>query len=158
MHTSNGAETFHGTIIVIFQRENKDGQPLQQPLQFFKKFKGPLFSLDVSYLSEPQINLIPIRFSSLELESRAHLLSSDYSDVWFLSNYLYHALLNPSNTDNQSENVVESSTDECPILSVVEKNETAQKARDPTVLPTWSATRSLVISHSDSTNIQHSLV
>lgn len=91
INTPTGSDTFHGTIIVIFQRD-ENGVLLNEPLCFTREPGKPLLSLSVSYLPEPTIKLTPIKFTNFELHTRDDRLSQDFTNTWFLSNFLTQVL------------------------------------------------------------------
>ena len=59
---------------------------MNKPLEIPKQLTTLPFSFKVEYLEEPIISQKPIRFESLELGKRKHLISSDYTRIWAVSN------------------------------------------------------------------------
>ena len=94
--TPNGQNTFHGTVIVINQR-NVDGEkvqvgkePVNQPLVIPEKLKSDSrLAFDVKYLPELEVTKAkPIRFESCQLGKRKQLVSKYYTHYWALASFL----------------------------------------------------------------------
>ena len=58
--TPYGQNTFHGTVIVIFQRETEDGVPMNPPLKIPIKLPSKPLKMTLEYLEEPVIQQKPI--------------------------------------------------------------------------------------------------
>ena len=68
--TPTGQNTFHGTVVVMNQRD-QDGELINKPL-LFQKSQSLSKSLDVRYLNEPVIKQKPIRFHEYQ-HSKQHM-------------------------------------------------------------------------------------
>ena len=59
--TAYGQNTLHGTILVLFQR-NEDGELINPPLKIPMKLPANPVKMKIQYCDEPEIKLTPIRF------------------------------------------------------------------------------------------------
>ena len=94
--TAFGQNTTHGTVMVIFQEEDGDGQPINTPLQIPQKALSQ--KLEIAYREEPVINPQAIRFDTYEFDKNSHLLlDMEREDhVWALGCYLSNAINTPA--------------------------------------------------------------
>lgn len=164
--TPTGQGTFHGTVVVINQQD-EDGELMNQPLVIPEKplSQTPL-AFEMNLLQEPIINPLPLRFDSYMIGKRNNLISQDFTHTWALANYLAtndnkeSTTAEPELADEQSqdseENLgqAESSNDRNQndsILSIKEqmpKMPKPEKVAKEDVMPTWAATKSLLLSQS----------
>ena len=170
--TPNGQNTFHGTVIVINQR-NVDGEPVNQPLVIPEKLKSDSrLAFDVKYLPELEVTKAkPIRFESYQLGKRKQLVSKDYTHCWALASFLATHEDSKSTDDANVQTVeqqglsedqgiqsIDTSEIESPdnqgaqsldksIISVSVKTDERKRLAKKDVMPTWAATRSLLLSN-----------
>ena len=170
--TPNGQNTFHGTVIVINQR-NVDGEPVNQPLVITEKLKSDSrLAFDVKYLPELEVTKAkPIRFESYQLGKRKKLVSKDYTHCWALASFLATHEDSKSTDDANVQTVeqqglsedqdiqsIDTSEIESPdnqgaqsldksIISVSVKTDERKRLAKKDVMPTWAATRSLLLSN-----------
>ena len=163
--TTNGQNTFHGTVIVINQR-NVDREPVNQPLVIPEKLKSDSWlAFDVKYLPELEVNTL----ESYQLGTQKQLVSKDYTHSWALASFLAtHE--DSKSTDDANEQTVEqqglsedqdiqsidTSEIESPdnqgaldksIISVSVKTDERKRLAKKDIMPIWAATRSLLLSN-----------
>ena len=156
--TPTGQETFHGTVIVINQLA-KDGEPMNKPLAIPEKMPSmaPL-KLEVQLEQEPSIKNNPLRFDEYPMGKRKNHMSTDFTHTWALANFLatddnreiHMAELHQSLTDSQDtedESSKETGQSDC-IVSVRGQVHKQNRLAKGDVMPTWAATKSLLLSHS----------
>ena len=167
--TPTGQNTFHGTVIVINQRA-EEGEPINQQVVLPEKLltQAPL-SFEVKYQQEVIIKTRPIRFGAYPLGKRS-VTSKDFTHTWALANYLGTDDSHSENTnDQQIENVEQQESEqqqdikddglnvpnpECPIISLRERIRKVEKLRKEEVMPTWAATKSLLLSQSSESHVK----
>ena len=68
--TPYGHGTLHGTIIVLYQEEEKDAEPINPPLAIPDKLPSTAMHniMEVKYHDEPIIVLKPIRFTTFKMD------------------------------------------------------------------------------------------
>ena len=154
--TPTGQNTFHGTVIVINQRA-EDGESVNQPIVIPEKLQSPApLAFQVKYLPElANIKTKPIRFPDYQLGKRKDLISKDYTHTWALATYLATSDKGDTNRDDthmesdetpdQFEDPNSRSSAES-ILSVKERTDKSEKITKEEVMPTWAATKSLLLS------------
>ena len=87
--TPSGQGTFHGTVIVAFQRV-VPGDPVNPPLVIKHCDKSkPRYYMNIDYLQAPVIKISPIRFKTFKLNQSSKL--STYTGVWQLCSHLSYA-------------------------------------------------------------------
>ena len=190
--TPYGQNTFHGTLIVLNQREDKNAKPFNTPLVIPDKVPFEPLKVKINYLEEPTIQLKPIHFEQYKFGQRDHLLPKykNYTHTWALTNYLANEKLQSQaatlsdvtgelssiqeyvfssseshkEDHNQGEvlglplvtslpNSMESSscrdskTTSGPILQVRNRTGKKEKLEKQDVMPTWAATKSLLLSN-----------
>ena len=164
--TPTGQNTFHGTVIVLNQRE-EDGEAVNQPLVFPPKALDPSAQVgfEVKYCEQLVIKPKPVRFETFQLGNRTKLLSNDYTHTWALANYLAtedasDKTLDVPQTENQQQQDIDEQQDQRevesenfqdfddPILVVKERTQTRKMTAKKEVLTTWAGTKSLLLSHS----------
>ena len=166
-YTPTGQNTFHGTVIVINQR-NVDGEPVNQPLVIPEKLQPEArLAFEVKYLPELEVTKAkPIRFDGNQLGKRQHLVSKDYTHAWALATFLATPEeINTSKDDSNMQTVegqdaqnietseIQASDNEDThspdksILSVSVKADDKKRLVKQDVMPTWAATRSLLLSN-----------
>ena len=87
--TAYGQNTLHGTIIIVFQRD-EDGEPVNPPLKIPITLPKDLKQLTINYEEEPMITLKPIRFSSFthDFTSDADLKKYEtFTETWAFASY-----------------------------------------------------------------------
>ena len=99
--TPYGQNTFHGTVIVIFQRESDKGVPMNSPLKIPTKLPSKPLKMTLEYLEEPVIQQKPIRFQNFKTCEREHLLENyrNSFNTWLLSNFLGNETTTTDETD-----------------------------------------------------------
>ena len=153
--TPTGQNTFHGTVIVMNQRAD-DGEPVNQPLVIPEKLDSEtLLAFKAKYAEEPVIKTKPIRFEDYQQGKRESLLSNDYTHTWELASYF----ATDRGEHQRDENDVHQETEVRPeesvhpvpeesILSVADSTRKVKKIVKEGVMPTWGATKSLLLKHS----------
>jgi hypothetical protein len=88
--TPYGQSTLHGTLIVVYQEENENAEPINPPLAIPDKPPSSLLHVEIKYKDEPVIQLKPIKFTSYTIGQRAVLLKPHchYDETWALANHL----------------------------------------------------------------------
>lgn len=165
--TPTGQNTLHGTVIVINQRA-EDGETINGPLVIPEKFTPTPLAFKLKYLQEPVIRAKPIRFATYELGKRNNLLSPNFTHTWALASYFAADDNNRNKTNNPNkEKEKEEDVDKQPdrietpdvenqnlqnpedsILSLQKDIHTREKLAKEAVMPTWAATKSLLLSQS----------
>ena len=82
--TPTGQNTFHGTVLVMYQRK-EDGELINEPLVIPEKCQPLSKSLVVRYLEEPVIKQKAIRFAAYHHGKRP--TTSDHTQAWMLASY-----------------------------------------------------------------------
>lgn len=157
--TPTGQGTFHGTVIVINQQD-VDGQPMNEPLVIPQKMppQAPL-KFEVQLQQEPIIKTTPLRFKDYKIGKRNYLLSTDFTHTWALANYLAtdddgeKTLAEPQTAqvdtqDNEESEALRDRGQSGSVLSVRGQMRKPEKLAKEDVMPTWAATKSLLISQS----------
>lgn len=171
--TPTGQNTFHGTVIVINQR-NVDGEPVNQPLVIPEKLQPEArLAFEVKYLPELEVTKAkPIRFDGYQLGKRQQLVSKDYTHAWALATFLATPEDINTSTDDanmqtveqqeqfegqdsqnldtpetQSSDSQDTQSPDKSIISVTVKADDSKKLAKQDVMPTWAATRSLLLSN-----------
>ena len=153
--TPTGQNTFHGTIIVINQRE-ENGEPLNKPLIIPEKLSHSTVKLKVEYMPEPVIKSTPIRFEDYCFEKRENQDYINFTRIWALASYF-----TTKSTICNTETVMSTDIDaqleiECEQYQT-EKNSNesiqgeaayaeSKQLNKKQIMPTWAATKSLVLS------------
>lgn len=173
--TPTGQNTFHGTVIVMNQRA-EDGDPVNDPLVIPDRLAATCSSLAIKYMQEPIIRTKPIRFNEYTLSKRMNLLSTEFSRTWALANYFSDDNLDqklssqmvgtqdnheldlpeeqgvqatPDNEEHlQGRDVGDGETANSSILTVNERGRKDRNICKEAVMPTWAATKSLLLSSS----------
>jgi len=165
--TPTGQKTFHGTIVVINQRA-VGGEPINGPLVIPEKLSPAPPAFKMNYMEEPVIKTKPMRFGTFQLGTRKHLLSKDYTHTWALANLLgaddiCEKNLNAPPVEIQQEDssgqtdqaetlggvdVQNTPSPESRILSMQKHTGKIEKLAKEAVMPTWAATKSLLLSQS----------
>ena len=166
--TPTGQNTFHGTVVVINQQA-VDGEPVNQPLIIPEKLTSPApVAFQVRYLQDEVIKTRPIRFQAFELGKRKSLVSNDFTHTWALANFLatddtetpvdQHVVNDEQPVENEMQPVLHDEQQESEghyaqhaddaILSVKTQVRTGKKLAKEGVMPTWAATKSLLLSQS----------
>ena len=112
----DGKRSFNGTVLVANQRVVNCGESMYPPLNINKKLNTERLWLDISFMNDPIIRSVPIRFKSYDLTTVKQL--SKYSDIWYL----------------------------CSYFSSIKQTSLICEDQSSPVMPTWSATQSLIIS------------
>ena len=186
-----GQNTFHGTVIVLNQRENNSAEPMNTLLIIPKNVPPKSLKVNIHYLDEPIIQKKPIHFIEYKIGRRDYMLLKyqNYIHTWMVTNYLANEtdkpkldipadadegvstcsesiFSSPLSTQVQVGNEeldlpvlsstpisIESSTPHRNnvattgrILHVASKTDTKQKLEKRDVMPTWAATKSLLLS------------
>ena len=165
--TMTGQNTFHGTVIVINQR-NVDGEPVNQPLVIPEKLQPEArLAFEVKYLPELEVTIAnPIRFDGYQQGKRQHLVSKDYTHAWALATFLATPEEINTSTDDSNMQTVEGQdaqnietseiqasdnedthSPDKSILSVSVKADDKKRLVKQDVMPTWAATCSLLLSN-----------
>lgn len=157
--TPTGQGTFHGTVVVMFQQD-EEGEFMNRPLEIPEKLlsQTPL-AFDVNMVQAPVIKTAPFRFSVYEMGKRKNILNKDFTHTWALSNYLgtdYGMDMIESVKDQTQDSDMQRNPEEYPhkstpvdsILSVKEQVNQPGKLVKRDVMPTWAATKSLLLSQS----------
>ena len=136
--TAYGQNTFHGTIMVLNQREDKNAESMNGSLIIPDKLPPVPLNVRINYLKEPAIQLKPIRFSKYNIGERDNLLSryKSFNHTWMLSNFLANDTLL---ADNESSNEVSKqgnieNTDEGPTISQFETQSSEIEREDNEIL------------------------
>lgn len=160
--TPTGQDTFHGTVVVINQQA-EDGELMNQPLVIPEKpFPQAPLAFEMNLLQEPVIKTTPLRFETYAIGKRNNLVSQDFTHTWALANYLAtddkgstsaELQLADEHSQDSEENLsqAESSKDNNQndsILSIKEQMRKSEKLAKEDVMPTWAATKSLLLSQS----------
>ena len=150
--TPTGQNTFHGTVSVINQRA-VDGEPLNRPIVVPNTLSSTQLTLSTKYLAEPIIKNKPVQFQQYKLGNTSVLNIKDYTHSWVLANYLatdetVKVEQNAAATQNDKEPIP--ANIEC-LASNLKKNILTEKNRcskisKEDVMPTWAATKSLLLS------------
>ena len=83
--TAYGQNTLHGTILVIFQRDEK-GDPINPPLKIPLKLPDNLISMQIKYKDDPTILRKPIRFTEFVHDFGGDLEKyQKFTETWALS-------------------------------------------------------------------------
>ena len=161
--TPTGQNTFHGTVIGINQRA-EDGEPVNQPLVIPEKLlsQAPL-EFEVKYMEEQIIRTKQVRFAGYHLGKRNRMISKDCTHTWALANYLAtddnrgEIPNNPHVEDDEQHDIEEQQgKSDCEntrnpdksIMSVQPRIPNGGKLAKEEVMPTWAATKSLLLSQS----------
>lgn len=175
-NTAYGQNTFHGTLLVLFQRD-EDGELINKPLQIPSKPPEKPHQVQIKYRDEPEIKLTPIRFPSYSVGRGADLLTqySKFTHTWALANLFTSPSLSDEPETNDSGGArdnaesKDASDDENTgdaadidvidasavgdktemILEVTERKEKKTRLRKCDVMPTWAATQHLLIKNQD---------
>ena len=179
--TPHGQNTFHGTVIVLNQREDKGAKVINSPLSIPHTLPAKPLKVTLDYRDEPTIQKKPIRFQELNIGKREHLGKkySNFTHTWLLANFLANEtavvdenftveLVVPLNEEDADvvtqdpvcENSILNLTDESckdmavakKILQVTHKKEKKAKVEKTDVMPTWAATQSLLLSKTETFN------
>ena len=88
--TPCGQDTFHGTIIVLNQRENNDAVAMNTSLTIPTDLPPKPLKVKLNYLDEPVIQQKPIRFTEYSIGQRNNLLSKykSFTHTWLLANFM----------------------------------------------------------------------
>ena len=115
----SGQGTFHGTVIVLFQRAALR-EPIDPPLviKHYDKEK-PRYYLNIEYLQAPVIKYSPIRFKTFKLHQSSG--PSKFTGIGQLCSHSSH-----HQTDSEDHNPKEPS-------------------EEISEMPTWAATKSLIL-------------
>ena len=160
--TPTGQNTFHGTVVVLNQRAN-DGEPINEPFVLPKDLSPLPLSMKVTFREEPVIKPRPIRFQDYQVEKRRNLLSNDFTHTWALGNHLGIETSTPSDTTIQyvsepgmvpdkdvtpdAESQMSQIAEESIVMADV-NSQTRGKIRKEKAMPTWAASKSLLLSES----------
>ncbi len=98
--TPFGQNTTHGTIIVISQEDDEDGQTINTPLHV--PHRAASQELEIAYREEPVINQQSIKFETFELNEQSNLLCNMVREdhVWALGCYLSNNVNAPATNDD----------------------------------------------------------
>ena len=189
--TPYGQNTFHGTLIVLNQREDKDAESINPPLVIPDKVPSEPLKVKVNYLEEPVKMLKPIHFEEYKFGQRDHLLLryKHYTHTWALANHLANEkpelqgkcssdlagetstleesvpsdslVQDKCRTEEQTMEIgltplasppevtvpqMDGRTEIAPILEVSSRPNKKGKLAKQNVMPTWAATKSLLLS------------
>ena len=88
--TPYGQGTLHGSLIVVYQKEDENAEPINPPLAIPDKAPSTPLHVDIKYKNEPVINLKPMKFTSYTIGQRAALLKPyrRYDETWALANHM----------------------------------------------------------------------
>ena len=171
--TPTGQKTFHGKVVI--NQRAVDGEPINRPLVIPEKLSSTPLVFKVDYMQDPVIKTKPMRFDIFDLGKRQYLLSKDYTHTWALANYFgTDELIDknqnvPSAEQLQQEAINEQSypaetsygdgyqniqSSEDHILSTQQPPKKIEKLAKETVMPTWAATKSLLLSQSSNSRYQ----
>ncbi|CAB4023652.1 Hypothetical predicted protein, partial [Paramuricea clavata] len=159
--TPTGQNTFHGTVIVINQQA-EDGEPVNPPLVLQDNLLSPAPAFHINYLQEQIIKTKPHRYEVCLFGKRKNLTSNDFHHTWALANYFgtdddHDETTESRHAENEEEQEIEDQEGEVnsetarnlsdSILSVNEPIHKRKKLAKEEVIPTWAATKSLLLSH-----------
>lgn len=165
--TPTGQGTLNGTIATLNQR-TLPGNPVYPPLKISEKLcSDGLMAIRINYKPEPCVRDVPIRFHSMDLFlPKSSSDSCEFLKVWALASHLapYQSDIDDINRPNVEtiDQVTSMDNDlvtahESPILSVVdkaEKDKTQKKLKNEDLMPTWAATKSLLLQNSNNETIR----
>ena len=134
--------------------EKPSNEPLVIPENVFSL--TPL-QFELKYLPEQPIKVKPVRFPSYPLGQHQQLLSSDFTCTWALANYFTtHSSNDESITVQQAGDADEENHQEGnpnvdnPSLLLKERTTQHEKMAIECVMPSWAATKSLLMTYSES--------
>ena len=149
--TVTGQHTFHGTVLVLNQRD-EEGEDVSQPLVIPEKMPECPVSFNIPYMPEPVIKLDPIRFSESVFDGRNENAQGQVSNVWFLSNYFLSTskeacttFSDASQTHQPSEAIAEFETSSPP--GQIKRSPGVSRSGEFEFLPTWAATNSMLLAN-----------
>lgn len=172
--TACGQNTLHGTIIVINQEEDEEGEPINDSL--FIPSKPVPVCIDIVYHDQPIISPKPVKFNVYNIDEGANLLAlyKEMDRTWALSNYLGNIVLQnhgkhnasnevktpddpshmqmycvkdslPLDNNQQTSDLISWNKGTSNILEVSTDQIKSSKPDKKDVMPTWAATNSLLI-------------
>ncbi len=87
--TPFGQDTFHGTLLVLMQRDDNKAQSLNPPLIIPDKVSSQKLEVEVTYKEDPQMIDAPFKFDTFEFGKHAHHLKEVqyYTCTWAFAGY-----------------------------------------------------------------------
>ena len=162
--TAYGQNTLHGTLVLINQEENEDGEHVNDTLAIPDK-PWPV-CIDVVYRDEPVIFPKPVKFDTYNINEGADLLAvyQQKDRTWALANHLGNIKLDKPDTiqenslgdislpptqipsEDGQQMCGPSTSDGCSILELSKERRRSLRADKEVVMPTCAATNSLIYS------------
>ena len=144
--TPYGHSTLHGTLIVVNQKEDKDAEPVNTPLDIPDKPPSSPLHVHIRYKDEPVLKLTPIKFTSFAILQWAVLLKlyCQYDETWVLANHMANNIDEITLQNRESPDIITAPTPDnefapsrddtvmCPIPDILTLRNQAPESDDIT--------------------------